>query len=348
MRTIAAAQELAHPSSNARWIAQVTSLREDMTGETAQASLVFLSAVGFVLLIACANVANLLLARAVERRREIAIRMALGASRARIARLVWTESLVLSTVGGILGLLLAWWASAWLVSSFDVEAPYWIEFGIDWRVPVFCLGVTLATAVLCGLAPAAQASSRDVRATLQDGVNTSAGLKGRGFRHALVVLQLALALVLLAGAGLMIRTVLRTYQFDIGYDPSRVLVADITLSDTRYDSPGAIRTFASSLVESLERIPSVRAAVHRSIFFRGFGGQPARLMVDGIGEADASASPGFYHAVTPGYFATLGVALLEGRDFTAADVGQVVIVNRELAEPEGSDVTRTLRFRRLK
>ena len=332
MRTIAAAQELAHPSTNARWIAQVTSLREDLTGETAQASLVFLAAVGFVLLIACANVANLLLARAVERRREIAIRLALGASRARIARLVWTESLVLSTVGGILGMLLAWWASSWLVSSFEVEAPYWIEFGIDRRVPVFCLGVTLATAVICGLAPAVQASRRDVRATLQDGVNASTGLKGRGFRHALVVLQLALALVLLAGAGLMIRTVLRTYQFDVGYDPSRVLVGDITLNEAGYDSPRAIHAFATSLVESVERIPSVRAAVSRSIFFAGFGGQPQRLMVDGIGEAEAGASPGFYHAVTPGYFATLGVAVLEGRDFTTADLGQVVIVNRELAE----------------
>jgi predicted permease len=332
MRAIAAARALAHPETNARWTARVTSLREDMTGETSQASLVLLVAVTIVLLIACANVANLLLARAVERRREIAIRMALGASRARVARLVWTESLTLSALGGALGMLLALWASRWLVSSFAVEAPYWIEFGMDWRVPIYCGAVTVATALMSGLAPAFQASKRDVRATLQDGANASAGRTGRRFRHTLVVVQLALSLVLLAGAGLMTRTLVRAYQFDIGYDPSRLLVGDLTLNEARYDSPAAIRGFATSLVESLERMPSVRAAISHSIFFAGFGGQPRRLIIDGAGEAPAGASPGFYHAVTPGYFATLGVAILEGRDFTAADAGHVVIVNRELAD----------------
>jgi predicted permease len=331
MRTLAASQALTHPESNKGWTAQVTSMREDMTGETAVASLVFLTAVGFVLLIASANVANLLLVRAVERRREIAIRLALGATRWRIARLVWTESLVLAASGGMLGMLAALWFSRWLVASFQVEAPYWIQFGIDWRAPVFCGAVTLATALFCGLAPALQASRRDVRSTLQDTSGSAGGQKGRRFRHSLVVLQLALALVLLAGAGLMIKTVLRTYSFDVGYDASRVLVGDLTLSSIKYESAGARRAFAAALVESLERMPGVRAAVMRTVFFAGFGGEPRRVTVDGSGDAPAGASPSFYYAVTSGYFATLGIPILQGRDFAPSDGGGVVIVNREMA-----------------
>jgi putative ABC transport system permease protein len=332
MRTIAAVQAQTHADTNKSWTARVTSFREDMTGETAVASMVFLTAVGFVLLIACANVANLLLVRAVERRREIAIRLALGATRWRIARLVWTESLVLAASGGILGMLAALWVSRWLVSSFQVEAPYWIQFGMDWRAPAFCGAVTVATALFCGLAPALQASKRDVRSTLQDAASNAGGQKGQRFRHSLVVLQLALALLLLAGAGLMIKTVVRTYRFDVGYDPTRVLVADITLSGPRYAPPGARRAVATALVETLERIPGVRAAVSRTVFFAGFGGQPRRVMIDGVGEAPAGASPGFYYAVTPGYFATLGIPILQGRGFNADDIGRVVIVNSAMAE----------------
>ena len=216
MQTLAAAQARTNLETNPRWTARVTSLREDMTGETAIASIVFLSAVGFVLLIACANVANLLLVRALERRREIAVRLALGARRRRIVRLVLTEAVLFSAAGGMLGLLLAGAASRVLVAVFQAEAPYWIQFGLDWRVPAFCLGITTAAALLCGIAPALQASRHDVHATLQDGGHGAGDRRGPGVRGAFVVLQLTLSLVLLAGAGLMIKTVLRTYQFDPG------------------------------------------------------------------------------------------------------------------------------------
>ena len=215
MRTLAAAQAAANPATNARWTAQVTSLRADMTGETAVASLVFLSAVAFVLLIACANVANLLLVRALERRREIAVRLALGASRGRILRLVLTESLMFAAAGGVLGMALAAAGSRWLVAAFQTDVPYWIQFGIDWHVPLFCVLITTAAALLCGVGPALQASRRDVQSTLQEG-STASAIPSGGLRSALVVLQLTLALVLLAGAGLMIKTVARIYVFDAG------------------------------------------------------------------------------------------------------------------------------------
>jgi putative ABC transport system permease protein len=346
MRALAAAQAAANPETNARWTVNVTSLREDMTGETAMASIVFLSAVGFVLLIACANVANLLLVRAVERRREIAVRLALGASRGRIVRLVLTESLAFSAAGGVLGSLVAIAGSRWLVSAFQTEAPYWIQFGIDWHVPVFAVLLTAATSLLCGLAPALQSSKRDVQATLQEGSIGSAA-PGGGVRSALVVLQLTLALVLLAGAGLMIKTVARIYQFDAGYDTSRVVVADLSLSSARYDTPQARRAFVADVLGTLTRMPSARAAFSRPIFFAGFGGESRRVVVEGAGEVAPGLSPGFYHAVTPGYFDTLGVRLLQGRAFGGTDVTGVVVINREMAEriwPGRSPLGARIRF----
>jgi putative ABC transport system permease protein len=349
MRTLAEGQARATPETNARWTARVTSLREDMTGETAIASMVFLSAVGFVLLIACANVANLLLVRAVERRREIAIRLALGARRRRIVRLVLTEALLFSLAGGLLGLLLAAAASRVLVAAFQVEAPYWIQFGLDWRVPAFCLGITAAAALLCGIAPALQASRDEVQATLQDGGHGTGDRRGHGIRGAFVVLQLSLSLLLLAGAGLMIKTVLRTYQFEPGYDTDRVVVADLSLTAERYKSAAARRVFAETVVELLSRVPQATAAVQRTIFFAGFGGEARRLIVEGQGEVAAGQSPGFYYAVTPAYFAALGIPLSQGREFTGGDAVGVVIVNRELASrlwPAGGAVGQRLRFGR--
>ena len=347
MRTLAAAQAAANPATNARWTARVTSLRADMTGETAVASLVFLSAVAFVLLIACANVANLLLVRALERRREIAVRLALGASRGRILRLVLTESLMFAAAGGVLGMALAAAGSRWLVAAFQTDVPYWIQFGIDWHVPLFCVLITTTAALLCGVGPALQASRRDVQSTLQEGSNAAAIPSG-GLRSALVVLQLTLALVLLAGAGLMIKTVAQIYVFDAGYDTSRVVVADLSLTSARYDTPAARRSFTASVLESLSRIPSARAAFARTVFFAGFGGEARRVIVEGTAEVAPGLSPGFYYAVTPGYFGTLGVSLQQGRSFTATDT-DVVVVNREMADriwPGRSPLGSRIRFGR--
>jgi putative ABC transport system permease protein len=332
VRTFAAALAAQYPDTNAKWSMRVTSLREDMTGETAIASLVLLSAVAFVLLIACANVANLLLARASERRREIAIRLALGAARGRIVRLVLAESLVVSVAGGIAGLLLALWASHLVVAAMGrIEAPYWIRFGIDGAVLLFCAAVTLATGVLCGVIPAWHAASADPQSALKDGGAVAGSLRGQRVRAALVVSQLALALLLLAGAGLLIKTVAQTFSFDPGYDTAQVVVGDIDLSGARYDEPAQVKAFANAVIERLERIPQVHASVSRTIFFAGFGGARRLISVENLPSVPDGASPSFYFAVTPGYFHTLGVNMVDGREFVQADLANVAIINEEMA-----------------
>jgi predicted permease len=347
VRGIAAALETTHPQSNKGWTANVSTLREDMTSETAMASMVLMAAVGFVLLIACANVANLLLVRASERRREIAMRMALGATRARVMRLVAVESLVLSVVGGAAGLLMALWASAAIVAAIGTEAPYWIRFGVDGRVVAFSAAVTLLTALACGLLPAWNASRQDPQSTLKEGANASSGRRGRRAQHALVVLQLALSVVLLAGAGLLIKTVARTFDFDPGYDTSSVVAGDVSLSGPKYEVPARVSDFAAAVVEQLERIDGVRAAASRTMFFAGFGGTRRTVEVEGIAAVPPAASPTFYAAVTPGYFAAHNVPLIEGHDFASSADAESVIVNEAMARrlwPATTAVGHRVRF----
>lgn len=347
-RTLAAALEKQYPDTNARWTARVTSLREDMTGETAMASVVLLSAVAFVLLIACANVANLLLARASDRRREIAIRLALGATRMRVVRLVLTESLALSAVGGAVGLLVALWASHAIVAAMGrMQAPYWIQFGIDWRVLAFCAAVTSAAGALCGIVPAWYASGANPQPALKEGAAVAGGHRGRRVRATLVVSQLALALLLLAGAGLLIKTVSQTFAYDPGYDAARVLVGDLDLAGARYRDTRQVAALADGVIERLERIPGARAAVTRTIFFGGFGGRRRLISVEGLSAVPEGGSPTFYYAVTPGYFRALGVAMRDGREFDRSDPAGVAIVNEDMARilwPGQTALGRRIRF----
>ena len=330
MRALAAAQAAAHPESHARWTADAITLREDMTSETAMASTVLMGAVAFVLLIACANVANLLLARAMDRRREIAIRLSLGASRGRVVRLVLLESLVLAGAGGVLGLTAALWLSGAIVAALGTEAPYWIQFGVDWRVFAFCGVVTVIAAGLCGAAPALQASRPDVNVELRDGAGASTSPGARRIRHALIVGQLALALVLLACAGLLIKTVARTFAFDAGYDAGRVLAGDLNLEGPAFAEPASVTAVSSAILDRLHHRPDVRAAVARTVFFAGFGGERRRISVEGIDAVPEGASPTFYFAVTNGYFGILALPLRSGRMFARGDT-DVAIVNATLA-----------------
>ena len=329
MRTIAAAQALENPATNEGWSAGVVSLREDMTGETAMASIVLLGAVGFVLLIACANVANLLLVRASERGREIAIRVALGATRGRIVRLVLTESLAFAIAGGVAGVVAAIWASRLLVAQFGVEAPYWIQFGLDWKVFAYCAAVTGAVAVLCGAMPAVHSARADIRGAIQDGASGPVRPAGRRIRSVLAAGQLALALVLLAGAGLLIKTVLGMFIMPLRYDPAHVLVGDLHLQSLRYESGSAASLFASRLLEALQRVPGNRAALSNTVFFAGFGATRRQIEVAGEPAAAADASPSFYHAVTRDYFPIYGMAVREGRLFADREAGAAV-VNEEM------------------
>jgi putative ABC transport system permease protein len=346
MRTLAAAQEAEYPATNRRWTATAVSLRKDMTGETAMASTVLLAAVAFVLLIACANVANLLLVGAVARRRETAIRLALGAKPSRVIRLLVTESLVLAVIGGGLGLLIAFWASGVVVASFGVDAPYWIQFGIDWRVLLFCAAITTLAGASCGIVPALQASRADLHGALKEGGAVAGGRGGRRFRHAMVIGQLALALLLLSGAGLLIKTATRAWSFDVGYDTSRVVVADVDLAGRRYEDPAQVTAFVAGVLERLQRLPGVQAAISRTVFFRGFGATERRISVEGMPDVPQDGSPSFYYAVTPAYFQALGVSLRDGRGFSSADVS-VAVVNQEMARriwPGRSPLGQRIRF----
>ena len=330
MEAIAAGQAAAYPATHARWSATVVSLREDLTAETATASIVLLGAVAFVLLIACANVANLLLAQALARRRELAVRLALGATRGRIIRLVLAESSILAAGGGAAGLLAALWLSGAVVAAVGMDAPYWIQFGVDWRVFAFCGLVTGIAAGLCGLAPAIQASRPQVAVELKEGEAASGGRGARRVRHALIVGQLALALVLLACAGLLIKTVARTFRFDAGFDTSKVVVGDLNLEGPAFATPQAITTLTSTLLDRLDR-PGTSSAVSRTVFFAGFGAEARRMSVDGVDTVPAGASPRFYFAVSDAYFAIHELRLRAGRAFTAGD-REAVVVNATLAQ----------------
>jgi len=332
MRVIGTAVAAEHTATNGHWSVLVRSLHEDMVEETAAPSAVLLGAVAFVLLIACANVSNLLLVRASERQREISIRVAIGCTRARIVRLVLAESLTLGVAGGAIGLTIALWASRAIVASFGMEAPYWIQFGIDWRVFAFCAAITLGTAVLFGLAPALHASRHEPQAMLKEGAGTTAGQRSRRLAGGLVMAQLSLALLLLTGAGLLIKTVVRSVRFDPGFDTSRVLQGDISLRALRYSTPASIDAFASGVLQQLSRIPGTRAGVQSFVFFGGFGARSRKVTVEGLASVPDGASPRFYFAVSPGYFRMLGAALKQGREFGPADGSDVVIVNEAMAQ----------------
>jgi putative ABC transport system permease protein len=342
----AAAAEMGAHASGA-WSVRVRPLHQAMTAETAAPAAVLLGAVAFVLLIACANVSSLLLVRASERQREIAIRLAIGATRARILRLVLAESLVLGTLGGALGFTLALWASDLIVASFGIDPPYWIQFGLDWRVFAFCGAITFATAILFGLAPAFHAARHDPQATIKEGGAVTIGRRGRRATGALVMAQLALALLLLTGAGLLIKTVVRSVRFDPGFDTARVLRGDVSLPALKYGTPASIDQFASSLLEQLARVPGTRAGIQSFVFFRGFGAEGRRLQVDGVPDVPDGASPSFYFAITPGYFRMLGTRMHAGREFGPVDGADAVILNDELASRlfgSASPLGRRLKF----
>ena len=332
MRAIGGAIAAEHKDTNQAWTVRVRSLHASMTGETVVPSAVLLGAVAFVLLIACANVSNLLLVRASEREREIAIRLAIGSTRRRIVQLLVAESLTLGAAGGALGLTLALWGSRLIVSQFGIDPPYWIHFGIDWRVFAFFAAVTMGSAVAFGLAPALQASRHEPQAALKEGGATTGGRRGRRFAASLVAAQLALALLLLAGAGLLIKTVVRSVRFDPGFDTARVLQGDVSLPALKYSTPSSINAFVDAVRERLGSVPGTRAGVQTFVFFRGFGAQSRRLIVEGLTNVPDDASPSFYFAVTPGFFRMLGTAMHQGREFGERDGSDVVILNEELAQ----------------
>jgi putative ABC transport system permease protein len=323
-----------YPDSNTGWDVKISPMQEYDVRDMKSALLVLLGAVALVLLIACANVTNLLLARATARQKEVAIRTALGASRWRIARQLLTESVLLSIVGGGVGLLLAVWGMGSLLALAPQDLPRVKDVALDSRALGFTLLVTLLTGVIFGLAPALQASKPNLNETLKEGGRGSTGGHHR-VRSSLVISEVALALVLLVCAGLMIRSFLRLQQVSPGFNPSNALAVAVSLPGKKYPEGDQQAAFFTQLVEKVAALPTVQAVgVTQSLpiqsdYVLGFNiqGRPP----DPPGE-DVSTN---YYAVSPDYFKAMGIPLLRGRLFTELDrkdAPRVAVINETMAK----------------
>ena len=324
----------AHPVTNAGWGVELDSLKDEMVGQLKTTLYLLLAAVGLVLLIACANVANLLLARAAGRRREVALRVALGAGRLRIARQILTESLLLALVGGALGACLSVWLTDLLVALAPENTPRLGEVSADARVLLFAVGAALLTGLAFGLAPALQASRYDLNESLREGGRGSAR-RGR-LRSALVVAEVALSLLLLAGAGLLVKSFARLQQVDPGFDPANVLTMRVSLPGARYREPARKGEFYAALEARLNSLPGVEAAgATLSLPLGGSNYSVGRSFIrEGRPATPEASENAAYSVVTPGYFRALRIPLRAGRLFDERDdaaAPKVVVINDVLA-----------------
>ncbi|MFL6527036.1 MAG: ABC transporter permease [Chthoniobacterales bacterium] len=329
--------------TNKGWDVSLSTLHERLVREVKPSLLALLGAVGFVLLIACANVANLLLARSAARQKEIAIRAAMGASRTRVLRQMLTESILLSAIGGIAGLLLSVWLTNALMSMLPEGAPRLDQVGIDYRVLAFVLGVTAVTGILFGIVPALQASKLDVTSALKEGGRGAEGHRRTSARSLLLIGEVALSLMLLIGAGLLIKSFLRLQEERPGFNAHNVLMANLALPGAKYKDQQFVEFFRQ-LKERLEAAPGVQA-VGGSICLplnatgyaigRGFIPEGRPLTVEENKDA-------MFSTITGDYFRALQIPLLAGRTFEPrdnADAPKVVIINETIAKRIFGSVT---------
>jgi putative ABC transport system permease protein len=318
------------------WTLLVTPLSQRAIGPVRPALLVLLGAVGFVLLIACANVANLLLARAAARSKEIAVRTALGASRERLVRQLLTESLLLALAGGVLGLGLAFWGVRSVAALNPGNLPRADEIGVDASVMLFTLAVSVLTGLLFGLAPAVQTSAVDLHGALKEGGRGSAGDRGgQSLRRMLVVAEVALALTLLTGAGLLVKSFARLQGVSPGFDPDQVLTFNLALPPARYPSDTQQIAFYDQVLPALASVPGVRAAATTSVVPFGGNWTTASFEVEGYQPPKGEPNPwGDLRIVSPGFFEALRIPLRAGRvlsDQDRAGSRLVAVVDDELA-----------------
>jgi putative ABC transport system permease protein len=301
---------------------------------------VLTGAVGFVLLIACANVANLLLARASARQKEIAIRTALGASRARVTRQLLTESVLLSLGGGALGLLVAVWGVEALAALSSDNIPRIKEVGIDGRVLGFTMLISLLTGVIFGLIPAIHASRADFNDALKEGGRSAATSLGQWVRRTLVVLEVAIALFVLIGAGLMIKSFMRLSEVDPGFKAENVLTMRVALTQGKYpDAPGRVNFFRQ-LIHRLEALPGAQAVGTISELPMSGQNNDTRFSIEGKPADPNNPSYANARVASPDYFKALSIPLVKGRYFTEADSENapgVVIISESFAREEFPD-----------
>jgi putative ABC transport system permease protein len=352
---IAGRLEQQYPNTNTGRGVGVFPILEDTVREYKSGLLVIMAAVAFVLLIACANVANLALARAAGRTKEIALRLALGASRGRIIRQLLTESVILAVMGGSIGILLAGWG----VDAFKASAPedaVWMmpgynQLGVNARVLVYTLIVSVATGILFGLAPAIQASKPDLNETLKEGGGKTSGVGRHRLRAALVVAEIALSLVLLAGAGLLMKNFLAILRTNLGFNTDNVLTMEMTLPYAKYQNAAQVCAFYDELLRRARTLPGVESAALINHLPLGGSGSTTNFLVDGVPDPPPGQEFGAgYRVCTPDYFKTMGIPVVRGRSFTETDTAdrrRVIIVNETLAKrfwPAGDAVGKRIRF----
>lgn len=326
---VAAGLEQQYPNNNVGHGVHIDSLHEATVGSVRPALLLLFGAVGFVLLIACANVTNLLLTRAAGRQREIAIRTALGAGRARLVRQMLTESCLLALMGGGVGVLLALWIIDLMPKLKAVSIPRIDQIGIDGRVLAVTLGLTLLTGMITGIAPALRGSRFNLTQSLNDGTKSSIGLKRRRIGNLLVVLEVALALVLLAGGGLMLKSFIKLIDVDPGFEPSNVLRLDLSLPSPRYAKPQDRLKFYGELIDRMKVMPGVEAVGATTQTPLSPGDNWGPISIEGRpapqpGQEIAAAM----RTVSADYFSVMRIPLKKGRFFNEADARVALPVMR--------------------
>jgi len=337
MGAIAARLAQQYPRTNSEQGVTLVPLHEEFAGSIRRPLLILLGVVGFVLLIACANVTNLLLARATARQKELTIRAALGASRWRLMRQLLTESVLLAGLGGVAGMLLAVWGVDWLETLIPENLAQARGIVMDGRVLAFSVAVSLLTGMVFGLLPALQVSRPHLTEALKEGGRGGTGSKGRGrTRGALVIGEIALSLVLLAGAGLMIKSFFRLTSVDPGFQANNALTMRMQLTGAQYSDPAKLRAFYEQMLGQVQSLPGVQAAgvitqlpltVQGLSFSFSLEGQPPMP----VGNMPQSV----FRVISQDYFRAIGIPLLRGRSFTpqdTADAQAVVVINRTMAE----------------
>ncbi len=333
---IAARAAQAYPASNSGWDTTLESQQESVVGKVRPAILTLTAAVGFVLLIACVNLANLLLSRSAARRREIGIRNALGAGRGRLIRQLLTESVLLSGLGAAVGLALAWAGTRTLVTLTPDILPRAAEIGVDARVLLFTAGIAVLTGVLFGLAPAVQMARADLISTLREGGRgNSMGFRRNSVRSLLVIGEVALALVLLTGAGLLMRSFYHLQSVEPGFDPHDVLTFRTNLPGARYKGDAAVRAFYDRALAAVRALPGVTSAGTGQIF--PLSGDDYILSFTQIGKPPVPVGnqpSAAYYSVSAGYFEALRIPVQMGRVFTDHDTANspaVCVISEAMA-----------------
>ena len=336
VNAIAKRLEQTYVGSNTGWRATVRPIREALAGKAPAILYTFLGAVGFVLLIACANVANLLLARASGRSREVAVRKALGASSWRLTRQLLTESIVLALGGAVLGVLLSMWELRLLKAMISVPLPPWLTVEVSARALAFTIALAVLTGVIAGIVPALRLARGAVRESLATGVRGSGSARRSRTQRALVIAEVALAVVLLAGAGLLLTSLVRLQGVSPGFSADGVLVARLTLAGPRYESRDAMVRFYDAVLNRLRETPGVdEAAAAGALPLSGSANTSNFHLPGRPSPAEGQDPTSRWERVTPGYFRALGIPLRSGREFEArdrADAPSVVIVSESWAK----------------